>query len=216
MVMVMPLDIRWSFCTRHMRDGVQPEEHRWDDVITRMWAWEMTQYDQNLMLNGDSLVKSLGPVFDSPAGRLSATKPSNDTMVPPKKSEYMNAGFFVIAPPLAAFKHCKLLIDTPFSLDTTYLEQNLMNFVHSWDGRISWSELAYTLNIHCPKDDNNNDMENGVYSVYEEWSDQPHIYNEKKKHCSQARTWDINGWDDAWERTQDDATPKGSSGMSVL
>ncbi|EUC47031.1 glycosyltransferase family 8 protein [Bipolaris oryzae ATCC 44560] len=160
-------------------DGwLKPEVHRWDDVVTKMRAWELT----------------LDPVFDDPAVHLLATEPSNTTTnttlpstylvasnsevwdsthsFPPthgtglKKPGHMNAGFFILAPSLTAFEYYKSLMDTPYSFNPKYPEQNLINYAHRWDGPMPWRELAYTWNIRCPNDQ---DIEKGLYSVHEKW-----------------------------------------------
>jgi alpha-N-acetylglucosamine transferase len=144
--------------------------HRWEDVTTKMRVWEMTQYDRILMLDGDStLLKSLDGVFNELAAQLLATKPSSDTNLPPtylvasspkvwdfshsfppthgkglKGAGNMNAGFFILAPSLPAFKYYKELLNTPNSLDPRYPEQNLINYAHRWDGPMPWRELPYT------------------------------------------------------------------------
>ncbi|KAF2014004.1 glycosyltransferase family 8 protein [Aaosphaeria arxii CBS 175.79] len=54
---------------------IHPEQHRWDDVITKMRVWEMTQYDRILMLDGDSMLRSsLDGVFDDPGAKVLRTK----------------------------------------------------------------------------------------------------------------------------------------------
>ncbi|KAH7550773.1 glycosyltransferase family 8 protein [Bipolaris maydis] len=161
-------------------DGwLKPTVHRWDDVTTKMRAWELVQYDRILMLDADSmLLKLLDPVLlDDPAVHLLATKPSNTTLpstylvafnseawdsthsFPPtygtglKKPGQMNAGFFILAPSLTAFEYYKsLILDIPYSFDPRYPEQNLINYAHGWDGPMAWRELAYTWNIRRPND----------------------------------------------------------------
>jgi alpha-N-acetylglucosamine transferase len=200
---------------------IHAEKKRWDDVMTKMRVWEMTQYDRILMLDGDSmLVKSLDGVFDDPAAQVLQTKPSNDTTLPStylvasnsevwdsthtfppthgtglKRPGVMNAGFFILAPSLPAFELYKTLIDTPHSFDPKYPEQNLINYVHRWDGPMPWQELAYTWNIRCPND---HDIANGLVSVHEKWWTQPFIYeNEKTKQWLLTRRWEMKGWYDA-------------------
>ncbi|KAF1828029.1 nucleotide-diphospho-sugar transferase [Decorospora gaudefroyi] len=197
--------------------------HRWDDVMTKMRVWEMTQYDRILMLDGDSmLLKSLDGVFDEQAAQLLATKPSNNTNLPPtylvasnsevwdsshsfppthgtglKGAGNMNAGFFILAPSLPAFEYYKELLNTPNSFDPRYPEQNLINYAHRWDGPMPWRELPYTWNLRCPND---NDIANGLVSVHEKWWTQPYIYaNAKTKQWLLTRRWEMKGWYDAFE-----------------
>lgn len=54
---------------------VKAEQHRWDDVMTKIRAWEMTQYSRILMLDGDSmLLRQLDGVFDDPGAQIQTTK----------------------------------------------------------------------------------------------------------------------------------------------
>jgi alpha-N-acetylglucosamine transferase len=206
-------------------DWIHAELHRWDDVMTKMRVWEMLQYDRILMLDGDSmLLKNLDGVFDDPHAHPLRTKPSNETLpesyllasnsevwdsthkFPPadgtglKGVGHMNAGFFILQPSLSAFSYYKSLIATPHSFDPKYPEQNLMNFVHRWDGPMPWREIAYTWNIRCPNDV---DIEKGLVSVHEKWWTQPYIYNNAKtKEWLMSRRWEMKGWYDAREQLE--------------
>jgi alpha-N-acetylglucosamine transferase len=209
-------------------DWIHAELHRWDDVMTKMRVWEMLQYDRILMLDGDSmLLKSLDGVFDDPHAHPLHTKPhsANDTGLPEtyllaSNSEVwdsthkfppqdgtglkgigrMNAGFFILQPSLAAFEYYKSLIATPHSFDPKYPEQNLMNFVHRWDGAMPWREISYTWNIRCPNDV---DIEKGLVSVHEKWWTQPYIYeNKRTKEWLVSRRWEMKGWYDARDQLE--------------
>ncbi|EMD67054.1 glycosyltransferase family 8 protein, partial [Bipolaris sorokiniana ND90Pr] len=210
---------------------LKPSVHRWDDVVTKMRAWELVQYDRILMLDADSmLLKTLDLVFDDPAVHLLATKPSNtttNTTLPStylvasnseawdsthsfpltygtglKKSGQMNAGFVILAPSLTAFEYYKSLMNTPYSFDPKYPEQNLINYAHQWDGPMPWRELAYTWNIRCPNDQ---DVEKGLYSVHEKWWEHPYLYaNEKTKQWMLSRRWEMKGWYHAWDKAHEE------------
>jgi alpha-N-acetylglucosamine transferase len=57
-------------------DGwIKAEQHRWDDVMTKMRVWEMTQYSRILMLDGDTMLRTtLDGVFDDPGAQILRTK----------------------------------------------------------------------------------------------------------------------------------------------
>ncbi|KAH7123565.1 nucleotide-diphospho-sugar transferase [Dendryphion nanum] len=206
---------------------IKAELHRWDDVMTKLRVWEMTQYDRILMVDGDTMLRSsLDGVFDDPGAQILATKehttnhgdvPLPETYLlaslsevwdsthsfPPgdgtglKKMGMMNAGFFMLAPSLKAFEYYKSLMDTPGSFDPKYPEQNLMNHAHRWTGPMPWREVSYTWNIRCPSDI---DLEKGVVSVHEKWWTQPYIYNNKMtKEWLLTRRWEMKGWFDAYD-----------------
>lgn len=201
--------------------------HRWDDVMTKVRVWEMTQYDRILMLDGDTMLRhSLDGVFDDPGAQILQTKdrhnnisstplPKNYLLAslsevwdsthsfPPgdgtglKKIGMMNAGFFMLAPSLDAFEYYKTLMNTPNIFDPKYPEQNLMNYAHRWDGPMPWREVSYTWNIRCPSDI---DLEKGVVSVHEKWWTQPYIYNNAfTKEWLLTRRWEMKGWYDAYD-----------------
>jgi alpha-N-acetylglucosamine transferase len=50
--------------------------HRWNDVMTKMRAWEITQYDRIIMLDVDSMLrKSLHGVLDNSGAQLLPLSP---------------------------------------------------------------------------------------------------------------------------------------------
>jgi alpha-N-acetylglucosamine transferase len=110
----------------------------------------------------------------------------------------LNAGFFILAPSLAAFEHYRSFLEIPNSFDPKYPEQNLMNMVHKWGGPMPWQELSYTWNIRCPSDV---DVEKGLVSVHEKWWEQPFIYgNDKTKEWLRSRRWEMKGWYSAYDQ----------------
>jgi alpha-N-acetylglucosamine transferase len=51
------------------------EDPRWDDVMTKLRVWEMTQYSRILVMDGDSmLVRPLDGVFDDPGTQIQKTR----------------------------------------------------------------------------------------------------------------------------------------------
>ena len=223
-----------EFLRTENTEWIKAEQHRWDDVITKMRVWEMTQYSRILMLDGDTMLRSsLDGVFDDPGAQILKTKsrhqgnytlwtaaprkplPENYLLAsltevwdsthkfPPgegtglKEIGYMNAGFFLTAPSLAAFEYYLSLMNIPNAFDPRYPEQNLMNHAHKWDGPMPWREVAYTWNVRCP---NENDFKNGLVSMHEKWWTQPYIYENKKvKEWLFSRRYEMKGWYDAWE-----------------
>jgi alpha-N-acetylglucosamine transferase len=53
-------------------------------------------------------------------------------------NNYMNAGFFVLAPSERMFDYYLSLLDTPNGFDSAYPEQNLLNYAHRKNGRMPW------------------------------------------------------------------------------
>jgi len=214
-------------------DGwISPEQHRWDDVMTKMRVWEMTQYSRILMLDGDVMLRSsLDGVFDDPGAQIMRTKSGPSVNYKPLKGEaalpetyllaslsepwdsshdfppmegtgikvvgYMNAGFFMLAPSLDAFKYYVSLLDIPDSFDPRYPEQNLMNKAHEWSGPMPWREMDYKWNIRYP---NENDFAHGLVSVHEKWWKWPYLHdNQPVKDWLYSRRYEMKGWYDAKE-----------------
>ncbi|OAG12653.1 uncharacterized protein CC84DRAFT_1212168 [Paraphaeosphaeria sporulosa] len=56
-------------------EWIHAAQHRWDDVMTKLRAWEMTQYSRILMLDGDTMLRlPLDGVFDDKGAKPLATK----------------------------------------------------------------------------------------------------------------------------------------------
>lgn len=54
---------------------VKAEDPRWDDVMTKLRVWEMTQYSRILVMDGDSmLVRPLDGIFDDPDTQIQTTQ----------------------------------------------------------------------------------------------------------------------------------------------
>ena len=58
------------------------------------------------------------------------------------KDNYMNAGFFVLAPSEAMHQYYVSLLDQPDLFDPAYPEQNLLNYAHRVDGRMPWQDIG--------------------------------------------------------------------------
>ncbi|KAJ4354628.1 uncharacterized protein N0V89_006365 [Didymosphaeria variabile] len=57
---------------------IHAAQHRWDDVTTKLRAWEMTQYSRILMLDGDTMLRlPLDGVFDDKGAKVRQTKNQN-------------------------------------------------------------------------------------------------------------------------------------------
>lgn len=138
------------------------------------------------------LLGSLSEVWDS----THEFPPTDGTGL--KKPGYMNAGFFILAPSLAAFEHYRSFLEIPNSFDPKYPEQNLLNQIHTWNGPMPWKELNYTWNIRCPSDI---DIDKGLVSLHEKWWKQPYLYNnDRTKAWLLSRRWEMKGFYEAYDR----------------
>ncbi|KAF2183185.1 glycosyltransferase family 8 protein [Zopfia rhizophila CBS 207.26] len=124
------------------------------------------------------------------------TKNPNHTFPPTKpddyeRPDYFCAGFFMLAPSLELFKYYTALLDIPGRFDTAYMEQNLLNYAHRWDGPMPWKEMDYKWNIRHV---NEEDVEKGLVSMHEKWWSMPWSGSLKLKDEFMRVRWEMEGW----------------------
>lgn len=172
--------------------GGMPE---WRDVMTKLRAWELTQYKRVAFLDGDMILNScMDGLFDDPATSLldsgedyyaeEEPVPSKYLLAsipetnffhayPPtvenndfKDPDYFNAGFFIFSPSKDMFDYYVWLMEQENAFDPVYPEQNLLNFAHRKDGRMVWQHMDPVWNIRFP---NIRDKEGGAVSMHDKW-----------------------------------------------
>ena len=171
-----------------------PKESRWGDIMTKLRVWEMEEYSRILFLDDDTLLQSpLDGIFDDPGARVMATKTdkghvSDEHELPTEylmsswveigsphhswpptertRPGYFNGGFFMLKPDKKLFDYFVSLLDTPYSFDPQYMEQNLLNHAFRWDGPMPWQEINYKWNIKFTTDA---DFDGGVVSMHEKY-----------------------------------------------
>ncbi|TVY36255.1 Meiotically up-regulated protein [Lachnellula subtilissima] len=169
-------------------DWIEPGHERWRNVMIKLRLFELLNYDRILFLDADTfLFKPLDGVFADPAAQTQQTlqqasiEPdegplpesyvfgtSSEVMTashsyPPVPMGYFNAGFFVMSPSLKLFRYYLSLFSNTSRFDTTYPEQNLLNYAHREDRNMPWGRLNYPWNINLPL---LRDVEMGVASVH--------------------------------------------------
>jgi alpha-N-acetylglucosamine transferase len=177
-VLVDRLDVDW----------IEPGHERWRDVMIKLRLFELIDHDRILFLDADTfLFKPLDGMFDDPAAQTRDTlqqtkvKPDEGRLpakylfattaevmhtthsYPPVPMSYFNAGFFLLSPSLELFEYYISLFKLHGRFDTTYPEQNLLNYAHRQDGNMPWGRLFYGWNINLPHP---NDIRKGVASVH--------------------------------------------------
>ncbi|KAK0390499.1 hypothetical protein NLU13_0003 [Sarocladium strictum] len=179
-------------------DGwISPEESRWGDIMGKLHAWELEEYSRILLLDGDIILQSpLDDIFNDPGVVTMRTKSgigrksdepdlpdeyllcgfmelnSRDHDWPPsdrgRTPGYFNAGFFMLQPNKKIYKYFIGLLDIPNRFDSRYMEQNLLNYAHRWDGAMPWKEINAKWNAKLVMDQ---DLEGGLVSLHEKWWD---------------------------------------------
>lgn len=230
--LVLPVDslhADWLKATAH--------EKRWDELMAKLRAWQMTQYSRILLLDGDIILQSpLDAIFSDPGAQITpALDPAavkNKHAVPkdapplPKqyllgglgethnhiheyppswengglqKPGYFNAGFFMLHPSEEAFAYYNHILQTPDAFDPTYMEQNLLNMVHNWDGPLPWTQINVTWNIARVND---NDLDQGVVSAHDKWWKDPLSNSTRIRDFFHQQRWEMQGWYDALEELE--------------
>lgn len=170
--------------------------HRWRDVVTKLRAWELTQYSRVLFLDGDIVInRCLDDLFLDPAAQfrpvaadgfketagedtlkadyvlasLPETKKDHDN--PPhedqyRRPDYLTAGFFMFSPSIEMFNFYVSLTVEEGHFDGSYPEQNLLNYAHRLNGTVPWQRLEPLWNVNFPT---MQDKANGVASMHEKW-----------------------------------------------
>ena len=174
---------------------IVPKESRWGDIMGKLRAWEMTQYSRILMLDGDMLLQSpLDDIFHDSEAKLMQTKPDvghkDDEPTLPDEyllcsfmelqglkhdwppsdrgrfPGYFNAGFFMLKPNKTIFDYYVGLLDLQYRFSPEYMEQNLLNYAHRWDGAMPWKEIPGKWNTKFTSEE---DLKGGVVSMHEKF-----------------------------------------------
>ncbi|RDL40126.1 Nucleotide-diphospho-sugar transferase [Venustampulla echinocandica] len=177
-VQVQKVDSSWA----------SPGHERWHDVMAKLRVFELTDYDRVAFMDADTfLLKSLDGIFEDPAAQPKKTQHKSEVrpdeeqlpdqyvfatsaevthtthVYPPIPMSYFNAGLFVLGPSAELFRYYTSLFKVADRFDTTYPEQNLLNYAHRQHGNMPWSRIFYGWNIQLP---NMNDVKRGVASVH--------------------------------------------------
>ncbi|KAF2181786.1 glycosyltransferase family 8 protein [Zopfia rhizophila CBS 207.26] len=212
-------------------DGwLHPKESRWNDIMSKLRVWEMTEYSRILMLDGDMiLLHPLDGIFNDPAAQImesqrNVSNPEDEPEIPDdfllasigevagadhdyppdwehglKKHGYFCAGFFMLRPNKQIFNYYTALLDIENRFNPKYMEQNLLNYAHRWNGPMPWKELAYTWNIRSVND---NDIEKGVASMHEKWWEEPLSGSKKVKDIFTSMRHQMEGYYQARDELQ--------------
>lgn len=205
-----------------IRNGVG--EQAWLDVMSKLRAWQLTQYKRVLFMDGDMIInKRMDEIFDEPTAQMVKPATASDSFdyepqmkepyllatipetnvhhaFPPSKDEdfgnpeYFNAGFFMFAPSDEMFNYYHRLMETEHSFDPKYPEQNLLNQAHRRNGMVPWQHLSTTWNIRFPY---MSDLEGGAASLHDKWWD-THVDDKLQPYYDSLR-WKMEGFYEGWD-----------------
>ncbi|KAI8930791.1 hypothetical protein NX059_011815 [Plenodomus lindquistii] len=83
--------------------------------------------------------------------------------VPPLSTNYANAGFFLIAPDESMYNHLMTVMKHEGRFSTTFMEQDMLNYVFRREGPMPWRELNWKWSANFVND---KDVEFGVHSLH--------------------------------------------------
>jgi alpha-N-acetylglucosamine transferase len=186
------------------------EDPRWEDVMTKLRVWEMTQYSRILVMDGDSmLVRPLDGVFDDPAAQIQPTKQlDNYTALEgeaPLPSTYLLASLSEVwdstheFPPThgtglkqKGFLNAGFFLLAP-SIEAFNHYSSFLEIPKSFDPKYPEQNLMNQIhNWDGPmpwkelsytwniRCPSDRDIEGGLVSLHEKWWTQPYIYNNEK------------------------------------
>lgn len=154
---------------------MKPGDPRWADQLTKLRLFELTQYSKICYMDSDHLVTGRmdGIFFDEATlsqqtnaieGEIKedeAPLPRTYTLAahsdysgydheypPPPDRDYFNCGFLVFSPSKLMFNYYTSLLNLPGRFDTSFMEQNLINYAHRWKGNMPWKPLWYGWNVN--------------------------------------------------------------------
>lgn len=175
-------------------EWVVGEMPQWKDLMTKLRAWQLTEYSRALFLDGDMILnKCLDGIFDDPRAQFVDSLPETSSMseepvpsqyllatmaeanpnhaYPPtaanndyKDPDYFNAGFFLFGTSEDMFDYYTELLEHDNIFDPKYVEQNLLNYAHRQDGRMPWQHVETQWNIRFP---NMKDKDGGAHSFHD-------------------------------------------------
>ncbi|KAF2638165.1 nucleotide-diphospho-sugar transferase [Massarina eburnea CBS 473.64] len=184
--------------------------HQWDDLTTKFRAWQLTQYNRVLLLDGDSMLRhSLDGLFDQPLAQIqksltdSKFKPLENQISWPDK--YLYAGGSEVwdsnhqYPPFhggglkkKGRMNAGFILLHPDDAMFDYLT-SFMEIKDSYDPKYNEQALlntAFDWEGPMPWKEvgytwnlrcpNENDFEKGLPSMHEKWWTQPYIYDNQK------------------------------------
>ena len=166
------------------------ETASWRDVLTKLRAFELYEFEKVLLLDLDMLlVDRLDDVFSDPATdilapnatlarsdegplpsryMLSAQIITNDPThsYPPVGAPYFSAGFFLIHPNPESVKYYESLMQIPHRFSTELPEQDFLNYAHRKDGPMPWRDFDYRWTTTWPS---MAEYRKGAKSLHEKW-----------------------------------------------
>ena len=166
------------------------KEPRWRDILTKLRAFELYEFEKVLLLDSDMLlVDRLDDIFSDPATDLlvpnsTLARPDegplpNRYMIsaqiitnepthsyPPVGAPYFSAGFFLCHPSAEVVGYYQSLIKVRDRFETELAEQDFLNYAHRKEGPMPWQDFDYRWTTTWPSIV---EYKKGAKSLHEKW-----------------------------------------------
>jgi alpha-N-acetylglucosamine transferase len=190
---------------------------QWQDVLTKLRFFELTQYDKVLFLDSDMLItRRIDGIFDDPAsevqknlGDLSektsppdeGAQPSEyifagnsgsggyDHAYPPPAGANPNAGCMVFKPSKDLFEYYLRLAKLKDRFNGRTPEQSLWGYAHRRSGNMPWKQLHYSWNINWATW---KDYQHGVATLHSKFWELDH--DKELRDFAMSVRWKMEGY----------------------
>ncbi|KAL3420064.1 hypothetical protein PVAG01_08563 [Phlyctema vagabunda] len=155
-----------------------PTRKAWQDVLTKLHLFDLTEYEKVLFLDSDTLLtRRMDDIFFDPAtevinnkgdtsegatpldepaqpktymfaGNAGAGGFNHSEIYPPPKGNNLNAGCMVIRPAKDLYKYYLDIAKIKDRFNGRYPEQSLWWYVHRREGNMPWIQLNHDWNIN--------------------------------------------------------------------
>ncbi|KAF2004412.1 glycosyltransferase family 8 protein [Amniculicola lignicola CBS 123094] len=201
---------------------LHPKESRWNDIMSKLRAWQLTEYSRILMLDGDMILQhNLDGIFDDPAAEVRKTKkdidyPNDENELP---EEYLLASIGEVAgadhdfPPdwdhgLKKFGYfCAGFFMLKPSEKIFDYYAGLLDIPDRFDPKyMEQNLLNYAHRWAGPmpwkelaytwniRSVNDNDLDKGVVSMHEKWWEDPLSGSDRVKDIFKSMRWQMEGF----------------------
>ncbi|KAL6164522.1 hypothetical protein ACJQWK_09254 [Exserohilum turcicum] len=112
---------------------------------------------------------------------------SFDHFVPPLPTVTANAGFFLIAPQQSLFDYFMRVMQLEGRFRTTFMEQDMLNYVFRREGPMPWRELDWKWSANFA---NQRDVDNGVHALHGKfWAEGPQAVRDRWRNIMDQMEW---------------------------
>ena len=198
---------------------VRPGTDRSQDLFAKLRLFELTAYAKICFIGADTLVtRRLDGVFYDEATTLQPALEKADAIqsdeaplpqtysfashpdfwtydheFPPPSPEpdHLDGGFFVLTPSKQLFEYYVSLLQLEGRFDSTFQEQNLLNYAHRKEGNMPWRHLWFGWNVNWPTE---RDLKGGARSFHAKYWDGDPTHDKVLERLWRDQRWEMEGY----------------------